>query len=89
MNTTGRMRARGTVRAQIKEIADGTLVNMIKFGGGICPSGDAIAINGVGGTAQNEIAVHSRAPNWLGDCEGSLGWVIKDLLTRDLVNQFP
>jgi hypothetical protein len=70
---------KGKVRAQVKEIADGTLVNLINFSTNYPPL-DAIAINGVAGTGQNEIAVLGQHTN------GEYRLQIKDLLTGDAVN---
>jgi probable HAF family extracellular repeat protein len=72
----------GAVRAQVKEISDGTLVKTIKFSKNYPPL-DAIAINGVAGTGQNEIAVLGR------NSSDQLRLQIKDLLTGNLVKNIP
>ncbi len=72
----------GKVRAQVKEIADGAAVNVINFNSSYPPL-DAIAVNGVAGTAQNEIVVLGQHAN------GQYRLQIKDLLTGDLVNNIP
>jgi hypothetical protein len=72
----------GKVRAQAKEIADGTAVKNISFSASYPPL-DAIAINGVAGTGRNEIAV-------LGEKNaGEFRLQIKDLLSGDLVKNIP
>jgi hypothetical protein len=71
--------ASGTVRAEVKEIADGTTVNLSKFSRNYPPL-DAIAINGVAGTGRNEIAVLGE------NTSNQLRLEIRDLLTGDLVN---
>jgi len=74
--------ASGVVRAQVKEIADGAVVNVMNFNRKYPPL-DAIAVNGVAGTAQNEIVVLGQHVN------GQYRLQIKDLLTGDLVNVIP
>ncbi len=74
--------AAGMVRAQVKEIANGALVKLIKFSSNYPPL-DAIAVNGVAGTAQNEIVVLGQRAN------GQYRLQIKDLLTGNLVKNIP
>ena len=74
--------ATGAVRAQVKEIADGANVNKINFGRNYPPL-DAIAVNGVAGTAQNEIVVLGK------NTSDQHRLQIKDLLTGDLVKNIP
>ena len=72
----------GKVRAQVKEIADGAIVNKINFSSKYAPL-DAIVVNGVAGTGQNEIAVLGQKNS------GKFRLQIKDLLTGDNVNNIP
>lgn len=72
----------GKVRAQVKEIADGALVNVINFSSSYPPL-HAIAINSVAGTGRNEIAVLGQHMN------GQYRLEIKDLLTGDPVIVIP
>ena len=72
----------GVVRAQVKEIADGTLVKTIKFSKAYPPL-DAIAVNGVAGTGQNEIAVLGK------NASDQHRLQIKDLLTGNFVKNIP
>ena len=72
----------GAVRAQVKEIADGANVNKINFSRNYPPL-DAIAVNSVASTGQNEIAVLGQHAN------GQYRLQIKDLLTGDLVKNIP
>lgn len=74
--------ANDKVRAQAKEISDGSLVKLIDFSSKYPPQ-DAIAINGAAGTGRNEIAVYGQKAN------GEDRVQIKDLLTGDLVNNIP
>ena len=68
----------GKVRAQAKEIADGSLVKKFFFNSNFPPQG-AIAINGAAGTGRNEIAVYGQKANGVDQVQ------IKDLLTGNLV----
>ena len=52
----------GALRAQTREIADGSLVSNINFSRKYPPL-DAIAINGVAGTGRNEVAVLGEHAN--------------------------
>ncbi|MCZ6859714.1 MAG: hypothetical protein O7I42_05460 [Alphaproteobacteria bacterium] len=72
----------GKVRAQVKEIADGTHVKYIFFSKTYSPL-DAIAINGVAGTGRNEIAVLGK------NASDQYRLQVKDLLTGDLVKNIP
>ncbi|MFB3077776.1 MAG: hypothetical protein ACE1Y4_07190, partial [Lysobacterales bacterium] len=72
----------GKVRAQAKEIADGTHVKYIFFSKTYSPL-DAIAINGVAGTGRNEIAVLGK------NASDQYRLQVKDLLTGDLVKNIP
>jgi len=72
----------GQVRAQVKEIADGAKVKVISYSASYPPV-DAIAINGVAGTGQNEIAVLGQ------DVSGEFQLQIKDLLTGNHVKKIP
>ncbi|MFB3105701.1 MAG: hypothetical protein ACE1ZA_12380, partial [Pseudomonadales bacterium] len=74
--------ATGTVRAQVKEIADGTKVATINFSKAYPPL-DAIAVNSVAGTGQNEIAVLGE------NASDQHRLQIKDLLTGNLVKNIP
>jgi hypothetical protein len=72
----------GRVRAQVKEIADGTVVNISNFDRNY-PLVAAIAVSGVAGTGRNEIAVYGE------HADGDQRVQIKDLLTGNLVNIIP
>ena len=72
----------GRVRAQIKEITDGAAVNLINFGSKFQPV-DAIAVNGVAGTARNEIVILGQ------NTKGQKRLQINDVLTGDTVKTFP
>ncbi len=72
----------GAVRAQVKEIADGTKVNVINFSRKYPPI-DAIAVNSVAGPGQNEIAVLGE------DVNGEHRLQIIDLLSGVVVKNIP
>ncbi len=76
------VRSDGKVRAEIREIADGTLVKTITFNQNFPPL-DAIAVNGVAGTGRNEIAVIGQNMN------GDQRMQIKDLLSGNQVVNIP
>jgi hypothetical protein len=72
----------GLVRAQVKEIANGTKIANINFSKAYPPL-DAIAINSVAGTGRNEIAVLGQKVT------GEFRLQIKDLLSGNLVKNIP
>jgi hypothetical protein len=74
--------ATGTVRSEVKEIADGATVSTIKYNRDF-PAVGAIAVNGAAGTSRNEIAVLGE------DINGNHLLLIKDLLTGELVRNIP
>jgi hypothetical protein len=74
--------ATGTVRSEVKEIADSATVSIIKYNRNF-PAIGAIAVNGAAGTSRNEIAVLGENI----DREQLL--LVKDLLTGDLVTSIP
>ena len=67
-------RINGKVRAQFKEIVDGSSVGTFNFNAGFPPI-DAIAVNSVGGTGLNEVAVLGQ------DQSGQLRIQVRELLT--------
>lgn len=72
----------GAIRAQTREIEDGSSVTNITFNKKY-PLVDAIAVNGVAGTGRNEIAVLGQKES------GEFRLQIKDLLSGASVNTIP